>query len=76
MKSEGYGGRGGNHTMSNGQMLDGVLSTCKERPAGVRWRKCQSTRCKRWFKSRQDGDYYCSERCDIDMHPSFQAGKE
>ena len=68
MKAEGYGGSVS--ARFDDSVIDGVRSE-DERPAGVRRRDCASDFCDRSFLSRQDGDRYCCEQCDIDMHPEY-----
>lgn len=62
MKIEGYGGRAGNSQFSE-RVVDGLLST-DELPAGRHERRCANPKCLRTFMSRQDGDNFCSDKCD------------
>lgn len=62
MKIEGYGGRAGNSQFSE-RVVDGLLST-DEKPAGLNERRCANPKCQRLFYSRQDGDNFCTEKCD------------
>jgi hypothetical protein len=73
MRTEGTGGRGNAH-IEDAHLLDGVTGT-NEIPAGLHRRKCVNLRCKRLFWSRQDGDIYCSEQCDLDVHPEYKPSR-
>jgi hypothetical protein len=70
MKKEGNGGRG-NGQIDNPHLLDGVLAE-DEIPAGLHHRRCASRFCGKFFWSRQDGDNYCCEQCDLDEHPQYR----
>jgi len=73
MKIEGYGGpilaSRNDDDVINGVRCDDEGQALR---GDVRWRTCASKFCEREFYSRQDGDYYCCEQCDIDMHPEFK----
>jgi hypothetical protein len=73
MKSDGYGGRAGNNQFSE-RVINGLLST-DEKPAGESERQCANPKCRRSFLSRQEGDDFCTDKCDARFRGKGQADK-
>jgi hypothetical protein len=72
---EGYGGRAGNDSNRDAWALSGLLHddgpiTC----SGV-IQACANPKCNERFLSRQDGDDYCSEACDLDANRGLGASQ-
>lgn len=73
MRSEGYGGRAGNNQFSEA-VVDGLLST-DEQPAGQMERECKNPKCRSPFLSRQEGDDFCTDKCDARFRGKGNADK-
>lgn len=74
MRIEGNGGPIGSAT-NDTSVLDGVCTTDADpKVKGVR-RFCANPRCNNTFLSRQEGDLYCSEACDINANPQYRGDK-
>lgn len=63
MQTYGHGGRGGSNLQFSERAVDGLLST-DEKPAGESEQRCKNPKCLKPFRSRQEGDDYCSDKCD------------
>lgn len=70
MQLDGYGGRGGNHSNENLDVLKGLLFN--DWPdevflidgTSLPEQSCANPRCGRIFQPRAEGDDYCNEKCD------------
>lgn len=74
MRIEGNGGPIGFATIDT-SVLDGVCTTDADPKVRGVWQECANPRCSRLFRSRQEGDMYCSGACDLDANPHYKGDK-
>jgi hypothetical protein len=71
---EGYGGRAGNDSNQDCWALSGLLPDEPLDWSGT-LKHCSNVKCSKRYLSRQDGDDYCSEACDLDANRGLRASQ-